>query len=73
MAFKKYRGIDRVHMQAAHTLKKKAEAMPDCGTKDFYLSLFDHYVKYGRWSHKQLNSVQKALGGGGNRESKYQE
>ena len=62
MSYKKVDGLARVHMQSARRLKSKLDIMPDGGAKDFYTSLFDHYVKYGRWSHKQLDSVAKALG-----------
>jgi hypothetical protein len=62
MTYKKVRGLDRAYMQAAHQLKEKAEAMPDCPAKDFYMSLFNGYVQYGRWTDKQTQSVAKALG-----------
>ena len=61
MSYKKTNGLNQAYMKAAHSLKSKADLMPDCQAKDFYLSLFNHYVKYGRWSDKQLTSVGKAL------------
>ena len=60
--YKKVNGLNRAYAQTAHELKRKADSMPSCAAKDFYLSLFDNYVKCGRWSDKQIKSVSKALG-----------
>jgi len=62
MAYKKVNGLNQAYMQAAHQLKAKADTMPPGNAKDFYMSLFDGYVKYGRWTDKQTKSVAKALG-----------